>query len=216
MGLQYYSKEFKCEYGKKAFPDIENPKLSEHAKEDVMLKSEYLDEGIKILKKEVNRCVFKEGFTMRNSRAMSMPRLNKDPDVITPLVFLMRGNQDIRRKKRNYLTQVKSQDLTKKNLANEKLSLNDPLVRDTDSSYNITINPVTNRLEFKDKELKNYKPSFWQNRTIKAKSKFLDHNIYKRGPKQVKSHVHNRYKRTFDSKQNFLTYILELRTPQNK
>ena len=151
LGQQYYLKEFNKEIGKKAFPDIENPKvLNQISKEDIILKSIHLEEGIKSLRKEVSHTILKNGFTLRNSKANTREKIKK-PDILTPLVFLLRGNQEIRKKKRKILAKVKSQVDIKHPVVKRQIPDINPIFSELSSGYNITEDPVTHKLEYKDK-----------------------------------------------------------------
>lgn len=54
FGQQYYLREFKENATKDQFPDIENPRVTISNKEDILLKSGHTEEGIKVLRNEIN------------------------------------------------------------------------------------------------------------------------------------------------------------------
>lgn len=92
VGIQYYLDEFRKAKTKVTFPDIQRKGETEEEKlvEDKELESQHLSEGLKKLKKIVKH------------RAMTMkePKEEKaDSDFIEPLVYLLRGNREIKHKK---------------------------------------------------------------------------------------------------------------------
>jgi hypothetical protein len=112
LGQQYFLREFKQPTQKLQFPDIENPKVEIKEHEEITLESTHLEEGIRMLKKAVKYRILNQGFTMRDRSMNDLPRSKSHNDLITPLVFLLRGNKEITIKKKEIL---KTKFLEKKN-----------------------------------------------------------------------------------------------------
>lgn len=96
LGQQYYLKEFKPPTEKVIFPDIENNKVElEGNADETVIESKHLNEGVKLLKKTVRDKLLDREVKWRSTKSESLPKA-KTQDIITPLVLLMRGNQEIK------------------------------------------------------------------------------------------------------------------------
>lgn len=128
---------------------------------------------------------------MRNSKAHSQPRLKKKSDILTPLVMLFRGNKEIKKKKRRFLRNTKSQREIKQTFQhNTDLQL-DSVLPDSPSGFNISVNPATKKLEYEDTITNSSKKYIIPSKKGRpSKSRFFNRNLYKSGKKTFKSHIH--------------------------
>ena len=92
VGIQYYLDEFRKAKNKVTFPDIQRKGETEEEKliEDKELESQHLKEGLRKLK----RIVKQRALTMKETKEEK-----EDTDFIEPLVYLLRGNREIKKKK---------------------------------------------------------------------------------------------------------------------
>mmetsp|Transcript_12158 Transcript_12158/g.12160 ORF Transcript_12158/g.12160 Transcript_12158/m.12160 type:complete len:356 (+) Transcript_12158:3-1070(+) len=159
FGQQYYIREFKEDARRESFPDIENPHVLGSKKEDILLKSEHTDNGIKVLKNQIDSKILTSGFTYRSSKSISKsrskPNLRKKSDIVTPLVMLFRGNQEIKKKKRFYRNRSQNEikELTTKEGKRELSSL----FTESPQAFTISMNPETKKLEYEDSLTQNHK-----------------------------------------------------------
>ena len=189
LGQQYFIKEFKKPSDKVVFPDIETTKIEHEGQEDIQLQSQYLEEGIKLLKQTVQRKLVKEGYQLKKKLKVKvnkpLPRVRTTEDLITPLVYLMRGNEEIKVKKKEVLSKIKVNN-SKESQKNKKMPEIDPLLLPATFTYDVDVNPETKRLEFRN----TYSNYFSTPKSIKAKSKYMQVHSLKTCPKAKKSNFY--------------------------
>ena len=184
IGQQYFMKEFKVPNQKVSFPDIENPKLDSEDTEEIKIESDFLDEGIRMLKRSVRNKIIGEGFTIRESSKNIMANSKSKTDIITPLVLLMRGNKEILLKRNEILKNTLSGRNTKnQNRVFRRRSSLVVLPKHQNDRPKIETNDTLEKYLAESK-------FFEHSQTPRVKSKYMLVHSSNTPRKQIKVHVH--------------------------
>lgn len=107
VGIQYYLDEFENPRSKYSFPDIQKHGKTQDEKmiENEQFESIHLNQGLKMLKKAVKN---------RMAKNTEEGHKTAEEDFIQPLVYLLRGNRDIKLKKKQLLKSIEKESKVSK------------------------------------------------------------------------------------------------------